>query len=565
MIVGFGSSLDIAAIQFGSSDEVDSEQELLTVGLANLVAGLAGTGFTGSYIFTLTLFNMKNKVSSKAQGIVIVAFEVAFFMLPFSLMDYLPKFFFASFLVYCGVEIMYEWLILSIKKVGYGEFTFLQLTFLACLFFGLEAGIGIGIVLAALYFIACYSMASGSSVISLRPSRSTHLRYGREQYAMQVLRHNMRAVHIHGYVFFGSALSVGDKIQAALKDLYASSHSVISAVISSHDLDMYTAAKATMVHAPVVSARRPSHRIERGRAGTDTPRVKSTSSSTSRTARAWTPPRRSSSGRCGPGWPTRGSTCLCATYEKKAPGGRAGRVRGGTDPPRTQVPLRSKGISRLLRIHRFLPQVKLNDEVIAEGNFFKSMYHAVEFCEKNLLEIAGRNNLIPEPVVSITLADFMAEKLQGCPLPYKKRTDFERELIGEYMLPERLGKGESVFRHGEPADAFYLILKGKIRCFYPATDTNDEYTYVVYNPGQYVGDLDFSLDRNRSFSATVEDDCQVLALGRGRYAELAKKEPELFALLQYTLLATCQLSAAHALVLLTQAATTKKALEDKNL
>lgn len=110
VIVGFGSSLDIAAIQFGSSDEVDSEQELLTVGLANLVAGLAGTGFTGSYIFTLTLFNMKNKVSSKAQGIVIVAFEVAFFMLPFSLMDYLPKFFFASFLVYFGVEIMYEWL-----------------------------------------------------------------------------------------------------------------------------------------------------------------------------------------------------------------------------------------------------------------------------------------------------------------------------------------------------------------------------------------------------------------------------------------------------------------------
>ena len=154
-------------------------------------------------------------------------------------------------------------MILSIKKVGYGEFAFLQLTFLACLFFGLEAGIAIGIVLAALYFIACYSMASGSSVISLRPSRSTHLRYGKEQYAMQVLRHNMRAVHIHGYVFFGSALSVGDKIQAALRDLYASSHGVISAVISSHDLDMYTAAKATMVDAPVVSARRPPRRAGR--------------------------------------------------------------------------------------------------------------------------------------------------------------------------------------------------------------------------------------------------------------------------------------------------------------
>ena len=76
-----------------------------------------------------------------------------------------------------------------------------------------------------------------------------------------------------------------------------------------------------------------------------------------------------------------------------------------------------------------------------------------------------------------------------------------------------------------------------------------------------MGGPDFSLDRDRSFSATAEDDCQVLALGRDRYTELAEKEPELFALLQYTLLATCQLSAAHALVLLTQAATTKKALE----
>ena len=33
VIVGFRSSLDIAAIQFGSSDTVNSEQELLTVGL----------------------------------------------------------------------------------------------------------------------------------------------------------------------------------------------------------------------------------------------------------------------------------------------------------------------------------------------------------------------------------------------------------------------------------------------------------------------------------------------------------------------------------------------------
>ena len=31
VIVGFGSSLDIAAIQFGSSDTVDSEQELVTL------------------------------------------------------------------------------------------------------------------------------------------------------------------------------------------------------------------------------------------------------------------------------------------------------------------------------------------------------------------------------------------------------------------------------------------------------------------------------------------------------------------------------------------------------
>ena len=53
-------------------------------GLGNLVTGLLGAGYTGSYIFSQTLFAMRAGVATRLHGWIVAALEIGMFLLPFS-------------------------------------------------------------------------------------------------------------------------------------------------------------------------------------------------------------------------------------------------------------------------------------------------------------------------------------------------------------------------------------------------------------------------------------------------------------------------------------------------
>ena len=71
-VVSFSSCLDVAAISMDMGESLDTNNELMTVGISNFVSGLAG-GFTGSYIFSQTIFTYRTNCRSRWIG-VIVAF-----------------------------------------------------------------------------------------------------------------------------------------------------------------------------------------------------------------------------------------------------------------------------------------------------------------------------------------------------------------------------------------------------------------------------------------------------------------------------------------------------------
>lgn len=89
-VVAFSSSLDVAAIQMELGQTLHYNKELKTVGISNLVSGLTG-GFTGSYIFSQTIFTMRAEVDSRWVGIIIVILGLGIFMTPFSLLHYVPR------------------------------------------------------------------------------------------------------------------------------------------------------------------------------------------------------------------------------------------------------------------------------------------------------------------------------------------------------------------------------------------------------------------------------------------------------------------------------------------
>lgn len=70
---------------------------------------------------------------------------------------------------------------------------------------------------------------------------------------------------------------------------------------------------------------------------------------------------------------------------------------------------------------------------------------------------------------------------------------------------------------------------------------------VEYGPGGILGDLDFFLQRPRSFSATVKHvPCKLWRLSQASLSAMATQEPQSLLLLQSILLRASALSSSHA-------------------
>jgi sulfate permease, SulP family len=142
---------------------VDYNSELVTVGISNLVTGLIGVGFTGSYIFSQTVFTQRSGCTHRLNGYVVVVAELLLFLVPMSFVQYLPNFYYGALMLVFGLEIALEWLVLSFSKFTRGEYVLTLSVFVIIIFAtsqfkvsGLEIGIAVGVLICALYFAVEY-------------------------------------------------------------------------------------------------------------------------------------------------------------------------------------------------------------------------------------------------------------------------------------------------------------------------------------------------------------------------------------------------------------------------
>jgi SulP family sulfate permease len=152
VVVAFSSCLDVAAIEMEMGTPLDYDHELQTVGLSNVLSGSLG-GYTGSYIFSQTIFNLRAKVQSRVTGYVVVAAELGVFLLPCSPMAYLPTCFFGCLLVLIATDLCFEWLVGAKGKMAGPEYLVNVFTFVCCVVYGVEAGIALGVGCAMAAFI----------------------------------------------------------------------------------------------------------------------------------------------------------------------------------------------------------------------------------------------------------------------------------------------------------------------------------------------------------------------------------------------------------------------------
>jgi hypothetical protein len=196
VVCSFGTSMDIMAVQAEVQDEIDADGEVAVVGWANVAAGIftgGGPGAcalvqhrqlmgnclcahfppptpppppqqriitctcaylveqavsisatpssattntspgAGSVIFSQCVLAIRSGVKTRLQGYTLCALQFATFLLPFSLVHFLPNFYYGSLLMVIGVDIISEWLFATWPRVKKAEFVLSWLSFLATL------------------------------------------------------------------------------------------------------------------------------------------------------------------------------------------------------------------------------------------------------------------------------------------------------------------------------------------------------------------------------------------------------------------------------------------------
>jgi len=182
-VVALSSSLDVAAIELEVAKPLDYNHEITTVGWSNVISGLTG-GYTGSYIFSQSIFTLRSGINSRMCGYCIALIEFIVVILPFPVTSYLPNFFFGSLLIMICIDLMIEWLWESRNKSTKIEYYIAIATFLLIQYFGVEYGILLGF----LVFFICYKLGYDVGL-----DDDTHLRQT-EEFIVAPLRNSVQSL-----------------------------------------------------------------------------------------------------------------------------------------------------------------------------------------------------------------------------------------------------------------------------------------------------------------------------------------------------------------------------------
>ncbi|OWZ19718.1 Sulfate Permease [Phytophthora megakarya] len=211
-IVAFSSCLDIAAIELDMGSKLDFNHELKTVGWSNVVSGLLG-GYTGSYIFSQTIFTYRSKTNSRIVGVCVIVSEFAIVLAPVSVMSYVPRFFFAATLIFIAIDLMIEWLVLTFKKMSLREYAVLWMTFVAVNLVALDEGMLIGVGMAIVNFLFGYIRLP---VVNRKPRLSGAARTLMERKVLDQKRDSIAYFEFSGFLFFGSSVQILDSVQKSV-------------------------------------------------------------------------------------------------------------------------------------------------------------------------------------------------------------------------------------------------------------------------------------------------------------------------------------------------------------
>ncbi|KAH6997880.1 sulfate transporter family-domain-containing protein [Ilyonectria sp. MPI-CAGE-AT-0026] len=472
-------------------DHADLDKELRLHGYSNFLSGCFGS-IQNYLVYANTVFFMRSGGNYRLAGYMLAAATFGIMLIGPSLIGFIPVMMVGTLIFDLGFELMLEALWLPRKKLKLAEYLTVVVIVLVMGIHDFVVGIGVGILLA---FVSLILQTSRVSAIRANYSgdivTSTVRRNPSQHHYLHEVGRQIYIVKLTGYLFFGTVVSVEEKIRGLLEESTFAKQPIKFLIL---DLWHVTGLDYSAGEAFNTISRLLDHKaVDLVLSGVDT------ESQLGRNLRAV-------------GLGSDGIEVMMLPD-----------LNSALESCENELLKTLYARQEELSLKRISAQ---NLDVPARASAFSSFDAPFNSPRRNHLVEAARDALssvdVQRPSKWMSFKEPLRLMLQIFQGLSEKNEDFWFP-AAHYFTRREYPAGTILFRRGEEAKGFYLLERGIIRAEY---DLPQGWLCESIVAGTTCGELPFFSETDRTATAVVERDCVAWLMDREQWANIQKEEPE---------------------------------------
>jgi SulP family sulfate permease len=208
--------LNTSALELVVKRDISPDRELLAHGAANLASGLAG-GLIGYTAISFSTLSHTLAGGRRLPGVLVALGLLATAVFGTALVAAMPRFVMGGLLVFIGFGLLHEWLVAARRTLARAEYALVVAIFAVIAIEDFLLGVALGLAATTVLFVVNYGRI-GAVRFELTGDalRSRVVRGPSERARLDALAHRLVLFRLHGYLFFGSASGLLDRVRRRL-------------------------------------------------------------------------------------------------------------------------------------------------------------------------------------------------------------------------------------------------------------------------------------------------------------------------------------------------------------
>ena len=208
----------VGGLELAANRELEWNREFRAAGLANLVAGLGG-GPPGCLITSNTVLSHLFGAETRLTGLVVAGVVGGALLFGQAVLQLVPVPLLGGVLLFTGLRMMNDWLVARRSRLPRTEYAIVVLIFVVITFVGVLEGVAVGMAVTTAFFVVRLSrVESVEARFSARERHSNKVRPVPDRAILRAEGERIQAYRLRGYLFFGSAYRLADRLRHSLHD-----------------------------------------------------------------------------------------------------------------------------------------------------------------------------------------------------------------------------------------------------------------------------------------------------------------------------------------------------------